>query len=71
MASLTNISQGTFHSVHLIDDAGTSSTEVRDLFMQGSVKQSITAQPQSTDILGIPGLIGQLNAKRNISDSYS
>ena len=55
MASLTNISTGIFNSVHLIDETGTSSAEVRDLFLQGQVRQSIPAQPQSTDLLSIPG----------------
>ena len=70
-ASLTNITQGIFNSVYLVDETGENVNEVRDLFLTGSVKQSIPATPQTTDVLSIPGLIPQLQAKRDVSQSYS
>ena len=56
-ASLTNITQGIFNSVYLVDETGENVNEVRDLFLTGSVKQSIPGNPQTTDVLSIPGLI--------------
>ena len=71
MASLTNITTGYFHELFLFNSQNDSVDEVRDLFLQGSVKQSIPGNPQTTDVLSIPGLIPQLQAKRDISQSYS
>ena len=70
-ANLTGISQGIFNSVHLIDESGESSTEIRELFLTGSVKQSIPSSPATTDVLSLPGLVTQLNLKANDAEVYS
>ena len=70
-ANLTGLTSGIFTSVHLIDESGENATEVRDLFLTGSVKQSIPSSPATTDVLSVPGLVTQLNLKANDADVYS
>ena len=70
MASLTGVSQGIFDTVHLIN-SNQDLVEVRDLFLSGSIKQSVPANPLSSDVLSIPGLLPQLSAKQDVANSYS
>ena len=68
-ASLTNISQGNFDTVHLISD--NELVEVRDMFLAGQVRSNIPSTPLATDVLNLPGLITQLALKANDADVYS
>jgi hypothetical protein len=71
MSNLTGLQNGVFNSLQLIDDTTGDSTEVRQLFLQGSLEQSIPNNPQNTQVLSIPGLLPELNARQLISNSYS
>ena len=71
MSNLTGLQNGVFNSLQLIDDTTGDSTEVRQLFLQGSLEQSIPNNPQNNQVLSIPGLLPELNARQLISNSYS
>ena len=71
MSNLTGLQNGVFNSLQLIDDISGDSTEVRQLFLQGSLEQSIPNNPQNNQVLSIPGLLPELNARQLISNSYS
>ena len=71
MSNLTGLQNGVFNSLQLIDDTTGDSTEVRQLFLQGSLEQSIPNNPENTQILSIPGLLPELNARQLISNSYT
>ena len=71
MSNLTGLQNGVFNSLQLIDDTTGDSTEVRQLFLQGSLEQSIPNNPQNTQVLSIPGLLPELNARQLIINSYS
>jgi len=71
MSNLTGLQNGVFNSLQLIDDTTGDATEVRQLFLQGSLEQSIPSNPQNNQVLSIPGLLPELNARQLISNSYS
>ena len=71
MSNLTGLQNGVFNSLQLIDDTTGDSTEVRQLFLQGSLEQTIPSNPQNNQVLSIPGLLPELNARQLISNSYS
>ena len=71
MSNLTGLQNGVFNSLQLIDDISGDSTEVRQLFLQGSLEQTIPNNPQNNQVLSIPGLLPELNARQLISNSYS
>ena len=71
MSNLTGLNHGTFNTLSLVDDTTGDSTEVRQLFLQGSLEQSIPNNPQNNQVLSIPGLLPELNARQLISNSYS
>ena len=71
MSNLTGLQNGVFNSLQLIDDTTGDSTEVRQLFLQGSLEQSIPNNPQNTQVLSIPGLLPELNARQLIINSYT
>ena len=71
MSNLTGLQNGTFNTLNLVDDTTGESTEVRQLFLQGSLEQSIPNNPTANQVLSIPGLLPELNARQLISNSYS
>ena len=71
MSNLTGLQNGVFNSLQLIDDTTGDATEVRQLFLQGSLEQTIPNNPQNNQVLSIPGLLPELNARQLISNSYS
>ena len=71
MSNLTGLQNGVFNSLQLIDDTTGDATEVRQLFLQGSLEQSIPNNPTANQVLSIPGLLPELNARQLISNSYS
>ena len=71
MSNLTGLNHGTFNTLSLINDTTGDSTEVRQLFLQGSIEQTIPNNPTNTQVLSIPGLIPELNARQLIVNSYS
>ena len=71
MSNLTGLQNGVFNSLQLIDDTTGDSTEVRQLFLQGSLEQTIPSNPTARQVLSIPGLLPELNARQLISNSYS
>ena len=70
MSNLTGLQNGVFNSLQLIDDTTGDATEVRQLFLQGSLEQSIPNNPTANQVLSIPGLLPELNARQLISNSY-
>ena len=68
MASLTNLSSGTFNSLFLVNDQN-QVENIRDVF--GAANTTVPSNPGPTDVLSIPGLLPLLAAKRDISSSYS
>ena len=71
MSNLTGLQNGVFNSLQLIDDTTGDATEVRQLFLQGSLEQTIPNNPTASQVLSIPGLLPELNARQLISNSYS
>ena len=71
MSNLTGLQNGVFNSLQLIDDTTGDATEVRQLFLQGSLEQSIPNNPTANQVLSIPGPLLELNARQLISNSYS
>ena len=67
MSNLTGLQNGVFNTLHLVDETG-EQTEVRQLFIQGSIEQSIPNAPTSSQVLSIPGLVAEF---REVADSYS
>ena len=61
MSNLTGLNNGVFNSLSLIDNTTGDSTEVRQLFLQGTLEQTIPNNPTATQVLSIPGLIPELN----------
>ena len=68
MASLTNLSTGTFNSLFLVNDQN-QVENIRDVF--GAAQTTVPQTPAPTDVLNITGLLPLLAAKRDISSSYS
>ena len=71
MTNLTGLRNGVFNTVHLIDDITGDQQEVRDLFLTGSIQQSIPNAPTNNQVLSIPGLIPELNARQLVVNSYT
>ena len=71
MANLTGINDGIFNRVHLVNDTTGNLDEVRQLFLQGSIENSIPSNPTANQVLSIPALLPQLNAKQTIANSYN
>ena len=71
MSNLTGLNHGTFNTLSLINDTTGDTTEVRQLFLQGSIEQTIPNTPTNTQVLSIPGLLPELNARQLIVNSYS
>ena len=71
MSNLTGLQNGVFNTLQLIDDTTGDSTEVRQLFLQGTLEQTIPNNPLNNQVLSIPGLLPELNARQLISNSYS
>ena len=71
MTNLTGLRNGVFNTVHLIDDSTGDQQEVRDLFLTGSIQQSIPNAPTNNQLLSIPGLIPELNARQLVVNSYT
>jgi len=71
MSNLTGLNHGVFNTLHLVDPNTLEQTEVRDMFLQGSIEQTIPAAPTASQLLSIPGLLTELGTKRDISNSYS
>ena len=71
MSNLTGLQNGVFNTLQLIDDTTGDSTEVRQLFLQGSIENTIPNNPTNTQVLSIPGLLPELNARQLIVNSYS
>ena len=67
MASLTNLSTGTFNSLFLVNDQN-QVENIRDVF--GAAQSSVPTTPQPTDVLNVTGLTTLLAEKRAINDSY-
>jgi len=44
---------------------------MRQLFLAGSIEQSIPNMPTTTQVLSIPALLPELSLKRDVSTSYS
>ena len=61
MSNLTGLNNGVFNSLSLIDNTTGDATEVRQLFLQGTLEQTIRNNPTATQVLSIPGLIPELN----------
>ena len=61
MSNLTGLNHGTFNTLSLVDDTTGDSTEVRQLFLTGSIENTIPNNPTNTQVLSIPGLIPELN----------
>ena len=59
MSNLTGLTNGVFNTVHLVDETG-DQQEVRDIFLTGSIEQSIPNVPTSSQVLSIPGLVTEL-----------
>ena len=70
MSNLTGLQNGVFNTLHLVDETG-EQTEVRQLFIQGSIEQSIPNAPTSSQVVSIPGIVAELADKREVADSYS
>ena len=66
MASLTGIRTGIFDTLNLVHN--NEVVEIRDLF--GQTSQNVS-NPTANSVLSIPGLIQELNLKRNVADSYT
>ena len=71
MSNLTGLNHGTFNTLSLVDDTSGDSTEVRQLFLTGSIENTIPNNPTNTQVLNIPGLLPELNARQLIVNSYS
>ena len=71
MSNLTGLNNGVFNSLSLVDNTTGDATEVRQLFLQGTLEQTIPTNPTATQVLSIPGLLPELNARQLISNSYS
>ena len=71
MANLTGLQNGVFNTLHLVDDSTGDQQEVRDLFLTGSIQQSIPNAPTNKQVLSIPGLIPELNARQLVVNSYT
>ena len=61
MSNLTGLNNGVFNSLSLVDNTTGDPTEVRQLFLQGTLEQTIPTNPTATQVLSIPGLIPELN----------
>ena len=59
MSNLTGLQNGVFNTLHLVDETG-DQQEVRDIFLTGSIEQSIPTVPTSSQVLSIPGLVTEL-----------
>ena len=68
MASLTNLSTGTFNSLFLVNDQN-QVENIRDVF--GAAQTTVPQTPAPTDVLNITGLNTLLAAKRDVADSYT
>lgn len=71
MSNLTGLQNGVFNTLQLIDDTAGDQQEVRQLFLQGSLKHSIPNNRTANQVLSIPGLLPELNARQLIVNSYS
>ena len=71
MSNLTGLQNRVFNTLQLIDDTTGDQQDVRQLFLQGSLEHTIPNNPTNTQVLSIPGLLSELNARQLIVNSYS